>query len=355
VAIIDKQYRKMKQNILLLFLFYSIVTFSQKKEMAENFRKGNYDKTIEIGKQLLEKEPKDFETILFIARAEDEKGNFENAIHYLDNAKKLMSEDWQKSWTFLELAKNCFGTGKIENAKLYYNEALKIKGTKNSEKELKKFGMLTGLDAFYKSWKIKETKDIIFHYENSINDNDIERITKTRQIAFEEINTFFNSKLPKKIDFFVWNITESYNPILNVNLGFSNPVFCISHNRLNQTPGHEIAHNISYWKNNDNIRTKFINEGIGVCFDQQKNEKLKIAQETYKASQIDIKEIWKNQTKLNDDLLYPIAGAFINFLIEYDKEKFLKLTENQTYENAIKVYGENIDNLIDDFIKKLKE
>lgn len=323
--------------------------------MAENFWKGNYDITIEIGKQILETEPNDFETILFLARAEDEKGNFKNAIPYLESAKKLITEDWQKSWTFLELAKNYFGTGKIEDAKLYYNEALKIKGTKNSEKELKKFGMLSGLDEFYKKWKTKETKNIIFHYENTINEDDIERITKTRQIAFEEINTFFNSNLPKKIDFFVWNLKESFNPTLNVNLGFSNPIFCISHNRLNQTPGHEIAHNISYWKNNNNIRTKFINEGIGVCFDQQKNEKLKIAQETYKTNLIDIKEIWKKQTKLGDDILYPISGAFVYFLIDYNKEKFLKLTENQTYENAEKIYGEDTDNLIDNFIKKLKE
>ncbi|HMK06113.1 MAG TPA: hypothetical protein VK476_01200, partial [Flavobacterium sp.] len=184
----------MKQNILLLFLFYSIVTFSQKKEMAENFRKGNYDKTIGIGKQILETEPNDFETILLIARAEDEKGNFKNAIPYLGRAKKLMTEAWQKSWTFLELAKNSFGTGKIEDAKSHYNEALKINGTANSEKELKKFGMLTGLDEFYENWKTKETKNLIFHYENTINEDDIEELTKTRQIAFEKINAFFSSR-----------------------------------------------------------------------------------------------------------------------------------------------------------------
>ena len=42
--------------------------------MVDNFWKGNYDKTIEIGKQILQSEPNDFETILLIARAEDEKG-----------------------------------------------------------------------------------------------------------------------------------------------------------------------------------------------------------------------------------------------------------------------------------------
>ena len=41
---------------------------------------------------------------------------------------------------FLEFAKNSFGIGKFDDAKLFYNEAVKIKGTKNSEKELKKFG-----------------------------------------------------------------------------------------------------------------------------------------------------------------------------------------------------------------------
>ena len=38
--------------------------------------------------------------------------------------------------------------------------------------------MLTGLDEYYKNWKIRETQNIIFHFENSINENEIERINK---------------------------------------------------------------------------------------------------------------------------------------------------------------------------------
>lgn len=345
----------MKRTILFLLLFCTSLIFSQKKEMAENFWKGDFDKTIEIGKKILETEPNDFETILFIAKAENGKGNFKNAISYLENAKNLMKEDWQKSWTLLETAKNSFGDGNIEDAKKNYNEALKISGTKNSVKELKKFGMLTGLDEFYNNWKIRESKNIIFHFEDKISEQEIERIVKTRQNAFEAINSFFNSNLPKKIDFFVWDLKESFNTVLNTNIGFSNPVFCLSHNRLNQTSGHEIAHNISFWKNNDNFRTKFINEGIGVYFDQQKNDKLKIAQKVYKDNPIDIKEIWKNQTKLVDDILYPIAGVFVDLLVKYDKEKFLQLNENQTYENASKIYGPKIDEIIESFTLKLKQ
>lgn len=345
----------MKKNLVLIFLIYSIFTLGQKREMAESFSKHDFDKTIEIGKQILKSEPDDFETILMVARAEDEKGNFENALPYLEKAKTLMKEDWQKSWAFLESSKNNFGLGNINTAKQNYNDALKINGTKNSMKSLKSFGMLTGLDGFYNFWRVRETKNIIFHFENNIDEKDLERIILTRQKAFDEINIFFESNLPKKIDFFVWNSTENFNPDLNRNLGFSTPVFSVSHNRFNQTPGHEIAHNISYWKNRDAVRNRFINEGIGVCFDQQKNDKLKIAQEIYKNNPVDIKELWQNNSKIDDEILYPIAGAFVEYLIKYDKEKFLELSENQNYENAVKIYDERIYEIIEKFTLKLKK
>lgn len=339
----------MKKLFKFLISFFSIFILSQKREMGENFSKHNFDKTIEIAKEILKSEPDDFETILMVVRAENEKGNFKNAVPYLEKAKTLMKEDWQKSWTIIETAKNNFGVGNLEMAKQNYNEALKINGTKNSMKNMKYFGMLTGLDEFYKNWKVKESTNIIFHFENGINEKDMERIVVTRQKAFDEINSFFKTNLPKKIDFFVWNMSESFNPVLNINLGFSNPIFSVSHNRFNQTPGHEIAHNISFWRNKNTLRTQLINEGIGVCFDRQDNEKLGIAQKVYKKNPVDIKEIWKNNLKINDDVLYPIAGAFVEYLIKYDEEKFLKLTEKQTYENASKLYDGKIDEIIENF------
>ena len=345
----------MKRYITLIFLLCNSLIFCQKREMSDYFLKGNFDKAIETAKDILKSDPSDFDAIIIAARAENEKGNFKNAIPYLENAKSLMKEDFQKAWTLLEMAKSNFGIGNIVVAKQNYIDALKINGTNNSTKALKRFGMISGLDEFYKDWRIVESKNLIFHFENNINENDIGRILKTRQQAYEEINLFFQAYLPKKIDFFVWNQKESYNPGLNKNLGFSDAVFCIAHNRINQTPGHEIAHNISFWVNHNNSRNKFINEGIGVFFDMQKNDKLKIAQEIYKKNPVDIKEIWKTNSKSDDEILYPIAGAFVEYLIKYDKEKFLKLASNQSYENAYDIYNGQIDDLIKSFILKLKE
>jgi len=344
----------MKNSSIVFFLAFSTFVFSQKKEMVEAFLKGNYNITIELGQKIIETEPNDFETNLMILRAYNEKSDYTNAYVYVQKSKSLMKKNWEKSWTLTESTITNFGIGNIDEARKNFNEAKQILGTKNSEKKLKEIGLVLGFDEIYNNWKIRYSKNIVFHFENKISDEEIEKIVSTRQKAFDEINTYFNSSLPKKIDFFVWNQKENYNEYLNNSPGFTKPNYCVSHNRINQTSGHEIAHNISFWKNIENIRTKFINEGIGVCFDQQKNDKLKIAKEVYKKNLLDIKEVWKNQTKLNDDILYTISGAFVEYLSNYDKNKFLKLVENQTYENAEKIYDGKIDELIREFSEKLK-
>lgn len=321
----------MKKSLIISFLVFSLFTFSQKKEMVETFLKGNYNKTIELGQKIIETEPNDFETNLMILRAYNEKSDYTNAYAFVQKCKSLMKQDWEKSWTLTESTITNFGIGNIDEARKNFNEAKQIRGTKNSEKKLKEIGLVLGFDEIYNNWKTRDSQNIFFHFENTISDEEIEKIVLTRQKAFDEINTYFKSSLPKKIDFFVWNQKENYNQYLNNSLGFTKPNYCVSHNRMNQTSGHEIAHNVSFWKNTDNIRTKFINEGIGVCFDQQKNNKLKIAKEVYKKNSLDIKDAWKNQTKLNDDVLYPISGAFVEYLLNYDKNKFLNLVENQTY------------------------
>jgi hypothetical protein len=273
----------------------------------------------------------------------------------LKQCERLMKLDWEKSWTLVESIKTNFGIGNIEEAKQNFVDAKKVKGTKNSEKALREIALLIGFDELYDNWKIKVTENIIFHFDNSISDAEVEKIVTTRQKAFNEINRLFKSTLPKKIDFFVWNQKENYNTYLESSLGFTRPNLCVSHNRINQTPGHELAHNISFWKNRENVRTKFINEGIGVCFDQQKNDKLEIAKAAYEKHPMNLIDVWKKQTDLNNEILYPISGAFVEYLFNYDKAKFFALVENQTYQNAEIIYGSQLVNLINEFILKLNE
>lgn len=345
----------MKHLLIFAFLILSTYSISQKDELYNLINKGQYEKAIEIGKGLLISEPDSFNTYLSLLKAYNGYCDYENAQKYIDKSIKLSNVNWQKSWTFIEATYAFFGAGKVMEARKMYDNAKLYEGTKKSVKALNSLSLLFGFDDLYNDWEKVETENMIFHFQNGISKNDIDYIVKSRQSAFEEINSFFQSKLPKKIDFFVWNQSESFNTYLNTNLGFSNPKFCISHNRLNQSKGHEIAHNISFWKNKNNNRNGFINEGIGVCFDLENNDKLQIAKEIYKTNQIEIKEMWKSPNLFKESLLYPISGAFICFLKDYNKNKFIQLVENQSYESAEKIYDGKIDELISQFTNSIKQ
>lgn len=60
-----------------MLLLWVIAVHCQKKEMADNFSKGFYDKVIEFGKDILNTNPDDFDALLLIAMAENEKGNYQ--------------------------------------------------------------------------------------------------------------------------------------------------------------------------------------------------------------------------------------------------------------------------------------
>lgn len=338
----------MKKINIILFLAYFTLGLSQEANLKDLYSKKEYDNAIKLAQKILISSPEDFDTQLMLLKIYNSKCDYPIASTLL---AKMSSSDER---FLIESLKTNYGLGNTKEAKRIYDQLIEDSKNEVLKKELLKFGLVTGLDPIYDDWKIKETQNIVFHFQKSIPAEKMQNIVASRQKAFEKINNFFNSLLPKKIDFFVWDTEESYNSYLKTNLGFTFAQFCISHNRTNQSPGHEIAHNISFWKTLEQKKVIFINEGIGVYFDQQGNSRLETAKEAYRKDPINIKEIWQNNRRAEESTMYPIAGAFIEYLIQYDKGKFLKLTEDQTYENAVKVYDKKIDRLIEDFVKTLE-
>ncbi|GEN73925.1 tetratricopeptide repeat protein [Chryseobacterium lathyri] len=338
----------MKKINIILFLVYFTLGLSQEANLKDLYSKKEYDNAIKLAQKILISSPEDFNTQLMLLKIYNSKCDYPEASTLL---AKMSSSDEK---FLIESLKTNYGLGNTKEAKRIYDQLIKDSKNEVLKNELLKFGLVTGLDQIYDDWKIKETQNIIFHFQQSVSAEKMQNIIVSRQKAFEKINNFFNSVLPKKIDFFVWDTEESYNSYLKTNLGFTFAQFCISHNRLNQSPGHEIAHNISFWKNPEQKKVIFINEGIGVYFDQQGNNRLEAAKEAYRKDPANIKEIWQNNRRAEESIMYPIAGAFIEYLIQYDKEKLLQLTEDQTYENAVKVYDKKIYRLIEDFIKTLE-
>ncbi|WP_131705370.1 tetratricopeptide repeat protein [Chryseobacterium sp. BLS98] len=344
----------MKKTLLICGLICSAICFSQKKQMTAAFKAKNYKEAVSFGQKILESNPGDFESNLIISASYNSLGYFHDALSYSKKLKSLAESDEQKSWTFMQLMAVNYGLGNKEVSRKYYDKAKNIKVPESVAAELSSLAKGFGFDSFYDQWITVETENIIFHFEPSISREIRNKIAETRQDAFVKGNEFFGAKLPKKIDFFVWGSNEVYNQFLKRNLGFTLAAYCVSHNRLNQTAGHEIAHNLSFWQGSPGkIKTEFINEGIGVCFDQNGDNKLEVARKAYKKSPFDIKKVWAENQKVSSEVLYPVAGAFVQFLVKHNKVRFLELNNNQTYENAKKIYGDEIDGLIENFMNKL--
>lgn len=323
--------------------------------MSDAFKNKEFEKVIELGKQVIESEPNNFDGLLGIGKAYNILNEFENAIAYLEKAMNCSEQDWQFAWSNIELMESNFAIGNIEQAKKYYKKSLEYKGTKNSTKKLRRLALLYGFDKVYENWETSETENITFHFQKGISIVDKENYMNEREKAFLKINTFFSSDLPKKIDFFVWKSNDEAIKVLNKSLGFTIPKYCVSHNRDNQTKGHEIAHNISFWLDKTNKRNRLINEGIGVYFDQTNSNRIEKAKKAIQNQKMDIKELWVNGNKSSEQILYPIAGAFVEHLISLDKEKFLKLCQNQSYENAELIYGSELKKIMAEFNKKLNK
>lgn len=323
--------------------------------MSNAFKNKEFEKVIELGKQVIESEPNDFDGLLGIGKAYNILNEFENAIPYLEKAMNCSEQDWQFAWSNIELMESNFAIGNIEKAKEYYKKSLEYKGTKNSTNKLRRLTLLFGFDKVYGKWETSETENITFHFQKGISIVDKKNYMNEREKAFLKINTFFSSNLPKKIDFFVWKSNDEAIKVLNKSLGFTIPKYCVSHNRDNQTKGHEIAHNISFWLDKTNKRNRLINEGIGVYFDQTNSNRMEKAKKAIQNQKMDIKELWVNGNKSSEQILYPIAGAFVEHLISLDKEKFLELCKNQSYENAELIYGAELEKTISEFNKQLNK
>ena len=66
-------------------------------------------------------------------------------------------------------------------------------------------------------------------------------------------------------------------------------------------------------------------------------------------------DIWKDDTRVNDDVLYAVGGAFVEYLYQKSGEKqFRSLIKCQTIENAWVAYGyKEFNELVSEFDKIL--
>jgi tetratricopeptide (TPR) repeat protein len=298
----------------------------------------------------LKDDPQNIDYTAVLGRALVDIGQYSEAIPLL----KFVAENdnsWQKAWSVGYLGSAYFMLADYENSKAALQTATQLNITKNATAYAGRNWLLFGYDPFFADWKTGETAHIRFHFQN-MGATEMESFMQSREKAFETINSFFGSVLPKKIDFFVWQSKDDALKILKANLGFADPQFCVIHAHFQQTRGHELTHVISGYSGKIQKKTGLINEGTAVCFDLSNNNRKEMVKTWVQTNnlKIDIKDAWNNWSKYPQELSYPLSGLFVEELISrFGKEKFLEFFTNQTYENALKVFGLETDTVIEEF------
>ncbi|QGY46356.1 hypothetical protein GM418_22640 [Maribellus comscasis] len=345
---------KTKLTFFLLFIcFLANGQSPQVQELGKLYMSGKYDQTIEKANKYLNSDPENLDYKVILGRALTDKGNYKEAISHLQYAIDR-DNSWRKAWGLGYLGTCYYMLSDFDKSESALKSCINLNATKNATRYSARRLGIFGYDSFYKDWTVKESKHIRFHFQN-MSDQKIKLYIESREKAFVEINKFFESSVPRKIDFFVWNSRDDAKRIVHANLGFAEPAYCIVHSHFQQTKGHELTHVISNYSNQITQKTGLINEGTSVCFDlaNRNDEKLVFDWIKENNQKIDIKDIWANWRKYPHELTYPLSGLFVNELIsEFGKEKFLAFFSNQTYENAKTVFGNELDILIEKFENK---
>lgn len=346
----------------IIFLLISLDSFAEENLMSVLFAEGKTDEVIIKSQKLLKTDPKNPDNNFTLGAALEMKEQFKEAVPYLKNAIKYSNKnDFIYEIALSHLATTYYATGKYNESKTGFNEIL---GKSNNDSILSyslKYSKLFGLSKEYENWNNITSDNFVFHFQPGTKVTNTKEYIDDREKTFSTINSFFKvKKFPKKIDFFVWNSGEDSMKIINMNPGFSKPEYCLIHSYYDQTLGHEMTHIIANFSGTPNIKTPFITEGIAIYFDQNIADKATLAKkrinkwsQKHTFNKINLKDLWQKdwdewQRIEVNFITDPLAAGFVGLLIEIKgREKFLELYKNQTYENAVKIYGKKeLENLI---------
>lgn len=337
---------------IILIFNYSIFAQNLEKELDELYVSGKYDEVIVKVNELLVSQPENSNLNLLLGRSYVDKGLFnEGEVYLLNVCENPNSKIWMKAWAMNYLGRINYLKGNRFLAKKYFIDCINLNATKNVTNASKNLLIVSGLDDFYLNFEVVESEHITFHFQpNSIGIKKDEFV-ELREKAFQKISEFFGVKIPKKIDFIVWDSNEDARKLGIKSLGHAEPKFCVIHSRSNQTLGHEITHVITQYLAYDQIKTRLINEGIAVCFDLSNNNRLDIIdkQKENDSTQVivSIKKAWNNSKAYPEWVYYPLAGELVfRMLNKWGKDKLLELLINQTYENALSIYGDELNTII---------
>ncbi len=204
--------------------------------------------------------------------------------------------------------------------------------------------------------------------KDSLAEKDIEIIKNIQEKCYKEITSFLNVNPTFKINYFLLETPELVGKIYGDNdpcNGFANPpdeIYAVYNEKIKCIGYHEDAHIISYILNKP--KSNFLREGLAMHFDnvwwsKSNDEWVRIFIKTDKY--LNIKNLVQNDFFLSyaDEITYPIAGAFVKYLINrYGKERFISVYSYKGYNllsEIEKVFKSELEQIEKDFLDSLNQ
>lgn len=343
--------------ILLCTLFE---TNAQYTDLWRRIDERNYIGVLAEALPLYADNNRDAELNLIIGIAIYDTSNYKAAIPYLEQAISYAPKKYYKvkSYAQLYLGLCYFQDRRIADTKKCFEECARNNPSETLKSNLSLIKTYYGLDDYFKMFVVKETPHIMFHFHPAAIDSigELSKYIQKQVTAYDSLQVYFGDKLPGKIDFYVWNDGETARHHLAKSNAFATPATRLIHTGFKDTSGHEIAHTIVFYAAEYKNKTRLINEGTAVYFDQTNRNRYKIAKRALNRVKIDslsVRALWED-LGLQEEVLYPVGGAFVETLIlQGGKEKYLQLLADQRYSNAQKIYGDQLDEIIAWFEKEL--
>ncbi|MCF8451171.1 MAG: tetratricopeptide repeat protein [Taibaiella sp.] len=350
----------------ILLLLFNIIGFCQsegEKELSRLFSQKMYEAALIASGKMMSTEPTSALPYGVRGGVYVAISKYDSAVRFLQKAVQMDNDTtYISGWAHANLGLAYIQLGNRDKGVAELTRAINLGMTNNSVNFATRILDSIGYDIpekeyekdYLPTWVLMEGKNITYNFQDTAGiTSAVYRFIKEHEEGYDSLNKIFEAKLPRKMILYIWNDKEIAKKILHTRLGFARPKQCFSHLHRHQTVGHEMTHILSYWAwgTEPGGYSRFINEGIAGFYDLGTYDRLAYARRIIEQNGVrDVMDIWRNEKKIKEKILYPVSAAFVAFLHDNTTtEHFHSIVKGQTIDNVKIILGSRFHSLITEF------
>jgi tetratricopeptide (TPR) repeat protein len=347
----------MKILVLACFIVVTLtgtaIGQAEHQALWDVYNSGDEETALAEAMRMLEIDDTDRDLRHLVGRCLVDLGMWEEGRPHLEYCVEGGPRDWRYAWSLLYLGTIDAAEGRYDAAREAWTEVRDSRITANAARDAGANLRFFGLDEAFAAWPRRQTEHLDFLFSPAYEDEDLDRYAQAHELAYAELTRAFGGGPEYPVRYVVWEDVDEARKMAGIGtLGFSRPEYNIIHCLWPQTIGHELAHVVIYHALSPVEQTRFINEGLAVAFDLTDRDQVERAIEAVRGSgePVDLLQIWNDPESTSAEVLYSVAGAWIQFLVERgDMDRIRELARNQTVEAAREIYGQEFDATVAEF------